>query len=65
MPVALAKAYADGHGDSRAVVRFYNKLGTAEQRIKESKQAVAMTRLGCHHFRAKRQTDADLTLERL
>jgi hypothetical protein len=28
---------------SRAVVRFYNKRGTAEQWIKESKQAVAMT----------------------
>jgi len=30
---------------SRAVVRFYNKRGTAEQWIKEGKQAVAMTRL--------------------
>jgi hypothetical protein len=30
--------------DSRAVVRFYNKRGTAEQWIKESKQAVKMTR---------------------
>jgi hypothetical protein len=30
---------------SRAVVRFYNKLGTAEQWIKEGKQAVKMTRL--------------------
>ena len=28
---------------SRAVVRFYNKRGTAEQWIKEGKQAVAMT----------------------
>jgi hypothetical protein len=37
---------------SRAVVRFYNKRGTAEQRIKESEQAVAMTRLSCHRFRA-------------
>src|SRR5713226_4610409 len=37
---------------SRAVVRFYNKRGTAEQWIKESKQAVAMTRLSCHRFRA-------------
>jgi len=26
--------------DSRAVVRFYNKRGTAEQWIKEGKQAV-------------------------
>jgi Transposase DDE domain group 1 len=30
---------------SRALVRFYNKRGTAEQWIKESKQAVALTRL--------------------
>jgi hypothetical protein len=37
---------------SWAVVRFYNKRGTAEQWIKESKQAVAMTRLSCHRFRA-------------
>ena len=33
---------------SRAVVRFYNKRGTAEQWIKEGKQAVKMTRLSCH-----------------
>ena len=38
--------------DSRAVVRFYNKRGTAEQWIKESKQAVKMTRLSCHRFRS-------------
>ena len=38
--------------DNRAVVRFYNKRGTAEQWIKEGKQAVAMTRLSCHRFRA-------------
>jgi len=31
--------------DGRAVVRFYNKRGTAEQWIKEGKQAVKMTRL--------------------
>jgi hypothetical protein len=36
---------------SRAVVRFYNKRGTAEQWIKEGKRAVAMTRLSCHRFR--------------
>jgi len=36
----------------RAVVRFYNKRGTAEQWIKEGKQAVKMTRLSCHRFRA-------------
>src|SRR5260370_23291104 len=38
--------------DNRTVVRFYNKRGTAEQWIKEAKQAVAMTRLSCHRFRA-------------
>jgi hypothetical protein len=40
--------------DSRAVVRFYNKRGTAEvaaAAIKEGKQAVKMTRLSCHRFR--------------
>jgi hypothetical protein len=36
---------------NRAVVRFYNKRGTAEQ-CKEGKQAVAMTRLSCHRFRS-------------
>ena len=38
--------------DSRAVVRFYNKRGTAEQWIKEGKQAVKMTQLSCHRFRS-------------
>jgi hypothetical protein len=38
--------------DSRAVVRFYIKRGAAEQRIKEGKQAVKMTRLSCHRFRS-------------
>ena len=37
---------------SRAVLRFYNKRGTAEQWIKEGKQAVKMTRLSCHRFRS-------------
>ena len=37
---------------SRAVARFYSKRGTAEQRIKERKQAVNMTRLSCHRFRS-------------
>jgi hypothetical protein len=37
---------------SRAVVWFYNKRGTAEQWIKEGKQAVKMPRLSCHRFRA-------------
>jgi hypothetical protein len=36
----------------RAVVRFYNKRGTAEQWIKEGEQAVKMTRLSCHRFRS-------------
>ncbi len=42
----------DFETDSRAVVRFYNKRGTAEQWIKEGKQAVKMTRLSCHRFRS-------------
>ncbi len=37
---------------SRAVVRLYNKRGTAEQWIKEGKQAAHWTRLSCHRFRA-------------
>jgi hypothetical protein len=37
---------------SRAVVRFYNKRGTAEQWIKEGKQAAHWTRLSCRRFRA-------------
>src|ERR1035437_9088594 len=35
---------------SRAVVRFYNMRGTAEQWIKEGKQAVKMTRPSCHRL---------------
>src|SRR5271169_4148068 len=37
---------------SRSVVRFHNKRGTAEQWIKQGKQAVKMTRLSCHRFRS-------------
>jgi hypothetical protein len=37
---------------SSSVVRFYNKRGTAEQWIKEGKQATNWTRLSCHRFRA-------------
>src|SRR4029453_19063695 len=37
---------------NRAGVRFYNKRGTAEQWIKEGKQAAHWTRLSCHRFRA-------------
>jgi hypothetical protein len=33
-------------------VRFYNKHGTAEQWIKEGKQAVKITRLSCHRLRS-------------
>jgi hypothetical protein len=38
--------------DNWAVVRFYSKRGTVEQWIKEGKQAVKMTRQGCHRFRS-------------
>ena len=37
---------------NRAVVRFYNKRGTAEPWIKEGKQAAHWTRLSGHRFRA-------------
>ena len=37
---------------SGEVVRFYNKRGTAEQWIKEGKQAMRITRLSCHRFRS-------------
>ena len=37
---------------SRAVARFYKNRRTAEQWIKEGKQAVNMTRFSCHRFRA-------------
>jgi hypothetical protein len=37
---------------NRAVVRPYNKRGTAEQWIKQGKQAVKMTRLSCEKFRS-------------
>jgi hypothetical protein len=40
---------------SRSVVRFYNKRGTAEQWITDGKQAVAMTLLSCHRFRANQE----------
>ncbi len=38
--------------DSPAVVRFYNRRGTAEQWIRAGKEAVKLTRLSCHRFRA-------------
>jgi hypothetical protein len=37
---------------NRAVVHFYNQRGTAEQWIKEGKEATHWTRLSCHRFRA-------------
>ena len=37
--------------DSRGMVRFYHKRGTAVDWIKEGKQVVKMTRLSCHRFR--------------
>jgi Transposase DDE domain group 1 len=37
---------------SRAIVRFYNRRGTAEQWIKEGKQAAHWTRVSCQRFRA-------------
>ncbi len=40
--------------DSRAVVRFYNKRGTAEQWIRAGKEAVKLGRLSCHRFRRTR-----------
>ncbi len=39
-------------GTNRAVVRFYNRRGTAEQWVKEGKEATHWTRLSCHRFRA-------------
>ena len=36
---------------SRRVVRFYNKRGTAEQWIKEGKNAVNWIKLSCRRFR--------------
>ncbi len=39
-------------GTNRAIVHFYNKRGTAEQWIKEGKEATHWTRLSCQRFRA-------------
>ena len=36
---------------NKRVVRFYNGRGTAEQHIKEGKNAIRWTRLSCHAFR--------------
>ena len=35
---------------AKRVVRFYNQRGTAEQWIKEGKNAIRWTRLSCHDF---------------
>jgi Transposase DDE domain group 1 len=35
---------------AKAVVRFYNQRGTAEQWVKEGKNAIKWTRLSCHDF---------------
>jgi Transposase DDE domain group 1 len=37
---------------NKRVVKFYNGRGTAEQHIKEGKNALRWTRLSCHAFRA-------------
>jgi hypothetical protein len=39
-------------GTNGAVVHFYNQRGTAEQWIREGKEATHWTRLSCHRFRA-------------
>ena len=36
---------------AKRVVKFYNGRGTAEQHIKEGKNAIRWTRLSCHAFR--------------
>jgi hypothetical protein len=36
---------------NQRVVKFYNGRGTAEQHIKEGKNAIRWTRLSCHAFR--------------
>ena len=36
---------------AECVVAFYNQRGTAEQWIKEAKNAINWTRLSCHSFR--------------
>ena len=53
--LASASSCQLGAPQPGALVRFYNKRNTAEQWIKESKQAVALTRLSCHRFRANEE----------
>src|SRR5262249_19581388 len=38
---------------TKRVVRFYNRRGTAEQWIKEGKNAVKWTKLSCRRFKEK------------
>jgi hypothetical protein len=47
---ALRAGDAAGTRPAKRVVRFYNQRGTAEQWIKEGKNAVKWTRLSCHDF---------------
>ena len=43
--------HATGHDPTERVVAFYNHLGTAEQHIKEGKNAIRWKRLSCRKFR--------------
>ena len=48
----LCKLHLPGRGlVARRIVAFYNQRGTAEQHIKEGKNAINWTRLSCHGFR--------------
>ena len=46
------KSRGETHITRTSALTCYNKCGTAEQWIKEGKQAVKMTRLSCHRFRS-------------
>jgi len=49
--VSTRRVHRDQSGrPAKQVVRFYNQRGTAEQWIKEDKNAVKWTRLSCHDF---------------
>jgi Transposase DDE domain group 1 len=53
MPASCSRASrSSSRSRVDSVVRFYNKRGTAEQWIKEGKQATHWTRLSCQRFRA-------------
>jgi Transposase DDE domain group 1/Family of unknown function (DUF6441) len=55
----LANSWRDKHyanqtdltRPNKRVIKFYNGRGTAEQHIKEGKNAIRWTRLSCHAFR--------------